>query len=128
MGKVLATMLGMLVFAAVASAQAVMTVTQGSLQIGQTIEITYSDPNRKGEVITVEIDDGSRPTPTIVEVYVHLDQAGKGSVTWTVPAWRSAAFNAQGVDQITRSIACPDDGGASKAQQSTTSRAGYVAN
>ena len=98
----------MLLCAAMASAQAVMTVTAGVLQVGQTIEVTYSNPNMKGQTVTIEVDDGTRPTPTVIELYIHLDAAGKGSTKWTAPAWWGASFNAPGVNEITRFIDCPD--------------------
>lgn len=101
----------MLLFAAMATAQAAMTVTAGVLQVGQQIEVTYSDPNRKGETIIVEVDDGTRPTPKVILLYIHLDQHGKGSTTWTVPMWWSAGFNAPGVQEINRFIDGPPDAG-----------------
>lgn len=108
MGRVMSGLLGMILLAAMASAQAVMTVTKGVLQVGQTVEVTYSNPNMKGQTVTIEVDDGTRPTPTVVLLYIHLDQAGKGSTKWTAPAWWTAAFNAPGVNEIMRCIDCPD--------------------
>lgn len=104
--RVLSGLGTVLLLAASAMAQ-VMTVTAGVLRVGQKVEITYADPNRAGDVITVTIDDGSRPTPHLVEVDIHLDQTGKGSVNWTVPDWWSASFNAPGVQEITRAIDLP---------------------
>jgi hypothetical protein len=98
----------MLLFAAMASAQAVMTVTAGVLQVEQTVEVTYSNPNMKGQTVTIELNDGTRPTPTVVLLYIHLDQQGKGSTKWTAPMWWAAFFNGPGVNEIMRCIDCPD--------------------
>lgn len=111
MGKVLAGLFGVILFAAAASAQAVLKVTEGVLQVGQTVDISYSDPSNKGGVVTVEIDNGERPEPTIIEICIHLDGAGNGSAKWVVPAWWTAAFNAPGANEVMRCIDCPDDAG-----------------
>jgi hypothetical protein len=81
-----------------------MTVTGGSvLMAGQGVQINYADPSRAGQTINVQVDDGM-PKPTIVTLQIQLDQNGQGCAQWLVQPWWRAAFNAPGVEQVTRAI------------------------
>lgn len=93
--------LGMLLSAATAMAQALTVPT--SISSGDTISIAYHDQARAGQTITVRIDQVGLESSEI-EVFIHLDQDGRGTVSWTVPDLISVAFNAPGVRQITRAL------------------------
>ena len=75
--------------------------------VGQDITITYSNPNAAGQTITVTIDDGGFPTPTVQTVTIQLDANGEGSVKWRVPNWLSAKFNAMGAHEKLMTIEQP---------------------
>ena len=96
-------LLGILVCAPFVSAQK-LTVTAGPLQVGQTIEITYSNPALANGEIVVTIDSGPGPNAERIEVSIKLDAGGKGSTTWTVPDWWQAHFNVDGAKEVTRAI------------------------
>lgn len=87
-------------FGAALSAQKLLV--EDRLTAGSDTVITYSDPGRAGTTITVKVDGGY--PPITVEIQIHLDEHGQGSVTWTVPDWYSAHFNAPGVTELTRLI------------------------
>lgn len=98
-------LLGMLLCATMAAAQATMTVSGGNvLTSGDTIQIRYSNPARANGSVFVTIDDGEFPTPTYLEVQIHLDARGEGSIDWVVPCWSCAHFNADGVREVTRAV------------------------
>lgn len=96
---------GLALLTANASAQE-MSVNPGNyLQAGSTATITYSDPGRANQQITVTVMGGF-PVPTVQEVVIQLDAKGNGTGTWTVEAaWRGAHFNAPGVKEIALPIA-----------------------
>ncbi|GAB4148564.1 MAG: hypothetical protein Fur0037_16870 [Planctomycetota bacterium] len=112
MARVLSGLVGVLLFALAAKAQAVLKASSETPRAGQVITITYSDPGRAGDTITVEIDNGEVPKPTVVEVYIRLDQNGNGSTQWTVPDWWVAHLNAPKVREITLAIEPPVGEGA----------------
>lgn len=96
-------LLGVLLFAGMAAAQK-LTVPEGVLRVGQTIEISYS--NRAlalGEVV-VTIDDGDGPEAKKIEVVIKLDARGAGSATLTVPDWWKLTFNVEGCKEVTRFV------------------------
>lgn len=84
---------------AMAAAQT-LTVPQ-NINVGDTVSIGYSDPGRAGQTITVTVDL-RLPEIVVTEIYIHLDQSGNGSVTWTAPEGFGVAFNAPGVREIAR--------------------------
>lgn len=86
---------------ALALAQATLSVPE-NLVVGDDVTISYSDPARAGQTITVKITGGFPETTEYLDI--HLDEQGRGSVTWTVPDWASAHFNAPGVSETTRLI------------------------
>jgi hypothetical protein len=100
--------LSALLLAGLAAAQK-MTVTGGVLQPGQLVDVSYTDPSRAGQVVTVQVDNGNPDQPTVVSLPVQLDGQGHGLAHWMVMNWWSAAFNAPGVEQVTRCIYGPDD-------------------
>lgn len=95
--------LGMLLSAATALAQATLTVTDGVLDVGQSIEIEYSNPARAGGSVVVTMDNGEIPLATL-EVVIQLDARGKGKVEWIVPDWWWVSFNADGAREVSRTI------------------------
>jgi hypothetical protein len=100
----LALVVGVLSTQATAQVLGVPAVLTG----GQDAPVTYSDPARAGEAITVTVDNGSVVDPQSEELVVHLDENGNGSVMWRVPlTWAGARFNAPSVEEITRSIGLP---------------------
>lgn len=87
-----------------ATAQGTITVKEGLLTAGEKIEIGYSNPDRAGETVKIEIDDGAFPTPNVQEVEVQLDSEGNGTAPWTVPEWPAASFNGPEASEKTRFI------------------------
>jgi hypothetical protein len=94
------------VLSVVARAEAGLSVPQGLVQ-GQTITISYSDPSKPNQTVTVEIDNGGFPVATVVTVEIELDAQGDGSKKWTVPMWDIACFNAPGCQQQSRAVNNP---------------------
>jgi hypothetical protein len=94
------------VLSVVARAEAGLSVPQGLVQ-GQTVTVSYSDPSKPNQTVTVEIDNGGFPVATVVTVEIQLDAQGNGSKRWTVPEWDAARFNAPGCEQESRSIDDP---------------------
>lgn len=104
MGRILAGMAGMALLASGAAAQK-LTVTDGVLQVGQEISVSYCDPHRRGEVVDVTVCDGDPDNPQVVTIHIYLDAAGCGHASWTVPSWVTAAFNAPGAEEVMTFIA-----------------------
>lgn len=94
-------------FGSEGTAQGVLTVPEGLLTPGEDIEIGYSNPERAGEKVTVEINDGGFPNPKVQKVEIQLDDSGEGSGSWTVPEWVAAHFNAPQAQERTRFINKP---------------------
>jgi hypothetical protein len=94
--------LGVVLATAMAVAQAAMGVTSGTLTPGQSVQIDYCDPSRANTPVTITIDDGAFPIPTIYVVVIYLDSKGKGSASWIVPECEMLRFNAEGVRQLSR--------------------------
>ena len=90
-------------FSVAAAAQATIDVPEG-LTAGQGVTVTYSDPSRSGGSVVLEIDNGGFPIPILVEITIHLDSKGQGSIDWLVPIWSCASFNAPGAKEVTRAI------------------------
>lgn len=80
-----------------AAPAASLNISPDPLTVGEKATITYSNPDRAGQTIIVDIDDGGVPTPKTSFVEITLDAAGDGSAKWTVPNWEGANFQAPGV-------------------------------
>lgn len=94
------TMLALFALAPLAMAQAEMTIGAKLLVPGAKVEIRYSNAARAHGSVTLEIDDGRRPVPTVLELPIQLDGKGSGTVVWVVPLdWDLAKFNAPGVKE-----------------------------
>lgn len=93
--------LGLVLTAALASAQTLTVPT--TINSGDDISIGYCDSARAGQTIVVRI---VLATPELVEseVLIHLDQKGRGSITWTVPEGWGVTFNAPGCRQVSRAL------------------------
>lgn len=94
-------LLGVVLSAAMAAAQSLSV--PASLAAGQDINIEYADRSRAGQTVTVTIDEYTDHR-VIVELTIHLDQSGRGSVTYSVPDVDTVAFNAPGARQVTRAL------------------------
>lgn len=92
-----------LLFAVSVLAQGSISVNPGVLRAGDSATINYSNPNRAGQVVLIEIDNGSRRTPQTATIEIHLDANGNGSASWAVPAWMVAKFNAPDAAEVS----CP---------------------
>lgn len=104
MRNVLRGVLGMLFLSIAAMAQAVLTVGPSTLHVGDKALISYSDPTRAGQTITVNITSGGELQISLAQLTIHLDQSGRGSMPWLVPAWMVANFNAPGANQVSMVI------------------------
>jgi hypothetical protein len=97
------TLLMALALTATATSQGSLTVTSGPLSVGQEASIQYSNPNKAGQVVRVEISDGGVNGVTQF-VDIQLDESGTGSAKWAVPNWVAAEFNAPDAPGEARSI------------------------
>ena len=77
------SVLAIVVFAGAAAAQGTLTVPAGVLISGTTVSIGFCDPDRAGDVVTIDISDGRGQIDTL---HVQLDENGCGSVDWVVPS------------------------------------------
>ncbi len=77
------SVLAIVIFAGAAAAQGTLTVSDEILTAGMTTTITFCDPDRAGDIVTVDIDDGSGVIETLL---IQLDEGGCGSVDWVVPS------------------------------------------
>lgn len=78
---------------------ATLTVNPGTLQRGSSAQIRYRNPQRAGETVLVEIDNGLRRNPQSTAIEITLDANGEGSASWVVPDWLGANFNAPDVPE-----------------------------
>ena len=84
------SLLSMLALAAFTPAQAFSFPTH-ALPGGGNTTVTYTNPDRAGEVVTVMIDNGKGEPPQRLEI--QLDENGEGSEDWDVPStWIVAVF------------------------------------
>lgn len=94
------TMLALFALAPLAVAQAELTIGAKLLAPGAKVEIRYTNVARAHGSVTLEIDDGRRPEPTVLELPIQLDAKGNGTIVWVVPLdWDLAKFNAPGVKE-----------------------------
>lgn len=92
-----------LLVAGLAAAQEIK-VPDGPLQVGDTIQITVSDPSRANGSIVVTIDNGDPADPQKVDIEVKLDASGTGTGSWQVGDWMTATFNAPGCKEVSRLV------------------------
>ncbi|MBK8979956.1 MAG: hypothetical protein IPM29_29000 [Planctomycetes bacterium] len=89
------------------TAQGQLTVNPGVLVAGDDAVITFSDPSKAGETVTIEIDNGSFVNPRSSSVEIRLDDSGTGSARWTVPDdpyWIGAHFTGPSGPSVSRGI------------------------
>ena len=77
------SVLAIVICAGAAAAQGTLTVPPGVLISGTTVSIGFCDPARGGDVVTIDIGDGSGVIETL---HIELDGDGCGSVDWVVPS------------------------------------------
>jgi hypothetical protein len=83
------------------SAQTMVITPGDGLVAGSEASITYANPALANQKVTVEVSGGF-PVPSTEVVTIQLDANGKGVGKWTVTSeWRSARFNAPGVQEVT---------------------------
>lgn len=95
----LATVLGLALMAATATAQSMRVSPGGVLVAGQTATISYSNPSLANTEVTIEVA-GAFPAPAIQTVRIQLDAKGNGTGTWVVAAWSAATFNGPDVREV----------------------------
>jgi hypothetical protein len=93
----------MALFCVKASAEASLSVAN-NLVTGSMTTISYSDPGKAGQTVTVEIDNGHPTNPVTQKVTIQLDAQGNGSRAWLVPSWEVVNFNAAGCSEETRFV------------------------
>lgn len=87
----------------VAVAQTLQVSPSPVLSRGADAEVTYADASRAGQTVVVTVTGGFPATTQ--EVFINLDEKGRGSATWVVPInWRNASFNAPGITELTLPI------------------------
>jgi len=99
----LATVMAAALFAAPpsdATTNPSLSVNPDPLTQGGSATVSYSDPSKAGESVTVDIDNGSRRNPETTSVVIELDANGEGTVIWQVPNWSQANFNAPGAAEV----------------------------
>lgn len=96
--------LATLASAPVANPAPYLTVSPTQLQAGGVANITYHNPALAGAEVTIDIDDGSLPSPKTQKITVILDQNGTAQIAWPVPNWEFAKFNADNVPEVGRII------------------------
>jgi hypothetical protein len=86
------------------SAQASLSVSAPILQHDSSATITFVDPTRANQTVTVTITGGDPSKPEVQTVKILLNGAGVGSTKWWVPRWESAWICAQGVTGLAVAI------------------------
>jgi hypothetical protein len=74
--------------------QGVIEVDASVIRVGDTVHITYSNPDKAGETVVVKITNGDRRNPETFYFDLVLDEFGQASLTWDVPDWRYAIVDA----------------------------------
>ncbi|MCK5945592.1 MAG: hypothetical protein KAI24_26620 [Planctomycetes bacterium] len=70
------------------------------LNAGTSASISYSNPALANQTIVIDVDDGMRTNTQTTQIEITLDASGKGTVSWTVPEWFGANFNAPGCSEV----------------------------
>jgi len=79
------------------------TITvSGQLSVGELATVEYSNPTMPNQQIIIDVNDGMGGPPQ--QVIFHTDEHGKGSGTWTVPAWDVAVFDGPGANSVSKVI------------------------
>ena len=97
--RLLAGLLSGAMLVAIAQAQSISVPS--TLHSGDEVNLSYSDPSRGGQTIVIRVCVYN-PDAQIVELQVHLDKSGRGSVAWTVPEGMAVTFNAPGIREVNR--------------------------
>jgi hypothetical protein len=74
--------------------QGVIEVDASVIRVGDTVHITYSNPDKAGETVVVKITNGDRRNPETIYLEAHLDEYGQATFAWDVPDWRIALISA----------------------------------
>ena len=93
--------LAVLGLAATSAAQSI-SVPEGTLPRGSSVDVTFSDPEAAGQTVYVTVDNGESQS---VELRVELNDEGRGTASWVVPkSWFFAVFSAPDAAAVTRVI------------------------
>ena len=65
------------------TAQDTLSVSVDILTAGQSVDVTFNDPNRGGETVTITVHGD---TGVIDTLYITLDAAGRGTTSYVVPS------------------------------------------
>lgn len=93
----------LMLFAASARAQGTLTVP-GGLVAGASVELAFSDPERAGDTVSVEIECLLWPFTFTDKIEIPLDSSGNGSAPWTVLLALCARFTVAGAAVVERDI------------------------
>lgn len=86
--------------AAQKTAQPSLQLSSDVLAVGKTVTVVYSNPDKAGETVVVEVDNGMREGTELRSIKLRLDANGVGRAVWDVPEWWGANFNAPGVAEV----------------------------
>ena len=84
-----------------------LTIPDGPFQVGQVVKITYDNPAMAGKTVTVSMNDGAIPVPKRAGIEIKLDKNGKGSTSWTIPAWEGAFIHGPAGEPVQTRIFLP---------------------
>lgn len=82
-----------------------LSVGPDVLSAGKSATVTYVNPGMAGQTVLIEVDNGMQRGQQTSTIEMQLDACGKGSVSWTVPCWGTANFNAPGVGEVSCPVA-----------------------
>ena len=92
------------------SAQGRITLSAEVLRAGTIVPITYTNPNRAGTPVVIDIDNGMRHNTVRQKLTVYLDENGVGVGYWEVPEWFGVNFNAPDAPENGAPILPPENG------------------
>ena len=64
------------------------------LTAGTAVTIGYVNPGMAGQTVLIDVDNGMRRNTQTAVIEITLDANGRGTVSWQVPSWLGANFNA----------------------------------
>jgi hypothetical protein len=100
-------LVAMAILIATTAAQSI-SVPDRTLYEGETIDVTYSDPNIQNRFVHVTVNNGDHVNPQVDTVEIWLGPDGKGSRPYTVrTGWWGAVFNCRGAAEVTRPVSPP---------------------